>query len=121
MSYNYDIQDMELTSIVDYTNDATYSGNGKVLQLSESGGSESAHIVIEIPDDSNGSSIVAEVQHCDTPDGEFVNTGLIVNGQNEKKTEKRWRIPLDMKRYIRLHVETHSTGAEGQVRLTVRV
>lgn len=116
MSYNYDIQDMELTSIA--VPQDTEHPTGKVLQLSEAGGSESAHIVIEVPKPTNGGSATAKVQHCDTPDGEFTDTELTYEGSATEDTEKRWRIPLDMKRYIRLHVEGTSDAA---VRLTVRV
>lgn len=114
MSYNYDIQDMELTSIAPLDG----SEYGKVLQLPEAGGSESAHIVVEIPKAENGGSRMATVQHSDTPDGEFTDTELVLNNDSSDKLEKRWRIPLDMKRYIRLH----STGtSDTPSRLTVRV
>ena len=66
----------------------------------------------------NSGTAIAKVQHCDTPDGEFSDTELTYEGSATEDTEKRWRIPLDMKRYIRLHVEGTSDAA---VRLTVRV
>ena len=113
MSYNYDIQDMELTSIAPLDG----SEYGKVLQLPEAGGSESAHIVIEIPASEKGGN-VATVQHCDTPDGEFADTELSITDNVGAGDEKRWRIPLNLKRYIRMKVQS----AEGSTaRLTVRV
>lgn len=113
MSYNYDIQDMNLTSI------APFGGSeyGTVLDIGEQGGVENAHIVIEIPFSENHGSTTATVQHCDTPDGEFTDTELTFN-DNAGSGEKRWRIPLDMKRYIRLHATSTS---DKPARLTVRV
>lgn len=114
MSYNYDIQDMNLTSI------APFGGSeyGTVLDIGEQGGVENAHIVIEILKPENGGNCTATVYHCDTPDGQFEDTELVLRDAAGQGAEKRWRIPLDLKRYIRLQANGSS---DKPARLTVRV
>lgn len=123
MSYQYDIQDMNLTSAVEFTNTSSFSDVGQVLNITEEGGSEHAHIVIEIPSLSAGSGLLATVQESDTIDGTFTDTSIAVEGADGEAVVKRERIPLGMKKYIRLKVTTGVTmpGGSGTAKLTVRV
>lgn len=113
-----DRQDALLTATVETVPSATVPSE-HAINIAEPGGVEGAQLILTAPAVPGGVKI--DVLGSDSADGEFKPVeGLSYTTTADQAFEKRVRIPLHAPQFLKLQVETPSSGKKGAL-VTMRV